>query len=78
MLEPGVHSQLQRPDRPQADRAPVHHVSQVNSYVGEIYESKSSNFSGGRLKSDSGEITLEDISDANLLKFTPESGILYL
>jgi len=29
---------------------------------------------GGRLRSDSGEITLEDISDANLLKFTPESG----
>ena len=26
--------------------------------------------------SDFGEITLEDISDANLLKFTPESGIL--
>ena len=34
----------------------------------------SSDFSGGRLRSDSGEITLEDISDANLLKFTPESG----
>ena len=75
MLEPGVHSQLQRPDPPQDDRAPVHHVSQVNSYVGEM-KSKSSNFSGGRLRSDSGEITLEDISDANLLKFTPESGIL--
>ena len=75
MLEPGVHSQLQRPDPPQADRAPVHHVSQVNSYLGEM-KSKSSNFSGGRLRSDSGEITLEDISDANLLKFTPESGIL--
>ena len=31
-------------------------------------------FSGGRLRSESGEITLEDLSDANLLQYTPESG----
>ena len=31
-------------------------------------------FSGGRLRSESGEISLEDISDANLLHYTPASG----
>lgn len=70
MLEPGVQRQLRPADCPQADRAPVHHVGQVNF----LNRSKSLVFSGGKLRSESGEITIEDFSDANLLRFTPEPG----